>query len=83
MVKSTLTVNIPCAGCVVLHRNEVCLISTHRCVFGFPKGTRDPGEDLLACALRELEEKAGIRRDHIRPLNPDRYVDEPNRKGTK
>jgi len=76
---------IPCAGCLVFRLRddvkEICVISTHDGVYGFPKGKREKGEDIVKCALRELEEETGITPNDITPLQDDKYVDEVSRSG--
>lgn len=39
-----------------------------RSILELPAGTRDPGEDWLACARRELREEAGYRAENWTPL---------------
>ncbi|MDN3297383.1 NUDIX hydrolase [Streptomyces ficellus] len=59
---------VPAAGCVLWRRApdlELCLV--HRPKYddwSFPKGKAEPGEDLLATALREVHEETG---HHCRP----------------
>jgi 8-oxo-dGTP pyrophosphatase MutT (NUDIX family) len=36
--------------------------------WGFPKGRRDPNESERECALRELYEETGIRREHVQVI---------------
>jgi 2'-phosphotransferase len=75
--------HIPCAGCIVFRHLgdelQVCLISTHRDVFGFPKGKRNKEESLITCALRELQEETGIKSGQIVQLERTKYVDERGR----
>ncbi len=77
--------NISCAGCIVFRQIEdvwhVCLVQTHRGVYGFPKGKKHKGELLSSCALRELAEETGITSDKISPLDPDKYIDEESLSG--
>jgi len=84
-VKPAKEPTIPCAGCLVFRLKddvqEVCVISTHNGVYGFPKGKRNKGEDIQAAALRELEEETGITVNDIAPLQSHKYVDEPSRAG--
>ncbi len=52
------------AGCVPYRfrkeRLEICLITTRKGRWGFPKGIIDPGETPQQTALKESEEEAGI-----------------------
>jgi 8-oxo-dGTP diphosphatase len=55
---------------------EVVLV--HRPAYddwSFPKGKLEPGEDELACALREVEEEAGLICEAVRDLGAIAYVD--------
>lgn len=76
---------ISCAGCIVFRFVEselqVCLIATHKGIYGFPKGKREKGERLIQGALRELNEETGIREDQITQLNETKFVDELSRNG--
>jgi len=61
-------------------RPEVVLV--HRPAYddwAFPKGKNMPGEDDEACALREVEEEAGLRCTIDRPVGETRYVDSKGR----
>jgi 8-oxo-dGTP pyrophosphatase MutT (NUDIX family) len=44
---------------------EQCTIHWDTPEWGFPKGRRDPHENDLACALREMTEETGIKKEHI------------------
>jgi len=72
--------NIPCAGCIVFHKinniTHVCLVGTHSGAYSFPKGKRNKEENLMICALRELEEETGINSNQIRKLDPTKYINE-------
>jgi len=39
-----------------------------RSLLEVPAGTREPNEDALATAIRELHEEVGLRADHVEPL---------------
>lgn len=81
------------AGCVVWRSvnngsvdggllDGVELLVVHRPKYddwSFPKGKRDPGEDDLACALREVEEETSIVGVVGSELKPVRYADHKNR----
>jgi 8-oxo-dGTP pyrophosphatase MutT (NUDIX family) len=61
---------------------HVCLISTHNGVYGFPKGKRNKGENVITAALRELEEETGIRSNQITQLESNTYIDEGSSRNT-
>ena len=42
--------------------------------WSFPKGKADPGEDDLACALREVREETGLTCEPTSPLGRSEYV---------
>ncbi len=52
------------AGCVPYRfrkgQLEICLITTRKGRWGFPKGIIDPGETPVETALKESEEEAGL-----------------------
>jgi len=53
---------------------EVCLVHRHRYDdWSLQKGKLDPGEHLLACAVREVEEETGQRVVLGRPLPTQHY----------
>src|SRR5205814_1182208 len=43
-------------------------LTAHRGEVAFPGGRQDPGEDLLAAALREAREEIGLAPEHVRVL---------------
>ncbi len=51
---------VDAAGGVVRNEKEEVLMIYRRGRWDLPKGKRDDGEDLLACALREVEEETGL-----------------------
>jgi ADP-ribose pyrophosphatase len=53
-------------GRVVLIRNE--RVSVGRALLELPAGTREPREDPLACAARELREETGYKARELAPL---------------
>jgi 8-oxo-dGTP pyrophosphatase MutT (NUDIX family) len=67
------SLNICCAGFIVLCKDHVLLVSTHRGVWGFPKGKRNKNEELIECAYRELYEETGLTVNHIKPVNNDTF----------
>src|SRR5437016_12840680 len=64
-----------CGGFVVLcNKNEVMnvlLVSTHKGVWGYPKGKRNKNEPLLTCAFRELEEETGLKKEKLHIFDTD------------
>jgi len=53
-------------GVIVFRREPLSfLLMQHASRWDLPKGHVDPGETDLECALRELEEEAGIRPDDV------------------
>lgn len=74
--------NICCAGFVILCNNYVLLVSTHRGVWGFPKGKRNSKEELITCAYRELYEETGLTSSQIIPIDPNNFfLNEVTKKG--
>ena len=72
------------AGCVVWRRREGVLevAITHRDRYddwSHPKGKRDPGEDDLSCAVREVAEETGLRGTIERELPAANYTDHKGR----
>lgn len=70
---NTKSVKVGCAGFVVICKGHVLLVSTHRGVWGFPKGKRENGEELITCAFRELNEETGLVASQITPINIDEF----------
>lgn len=64
------------AAGVLLYRGDpidAFLLMHHTDRLDFPKGHRDPGEDDLTCALRELEEETGIVPENVKIAPDFRY----------
>ena len=71
---------IRAAGGVVVRQKagELELLLVHRPRYGdwtFPKGKAEPGESDEECALREVEEEAGVRCELVRELPSTSYTD--------
>lgn len=64
---------VSCAGFVVLCDDHVLLVSTHKGVWGYPKGKCKRNEELLVCAYRELQEETGLTTDQIMPIQLDEF----------
>src|SRR5579872_502596 len=74
---------VACAGFVVLCEDNVLLVSTHKGIWGFPKGKCKRNEELLVCAYRELEEETGLKTDQIIPIQLNEFsLYEISNKGT-
>ncbi|NNF55003.1 MAG: NUDIX hydrolase [Acidimicrobiales bacterium] len=73
------------AGCVLWRRSpsggqEVAVIHRNRYDdWSHPKGKRDPGEDDLTCAVREVEEETGLRGTIRGALPTVNYLDHKGR----
>jgi 8-oxo-dGTP diphosphatase len=73
--------DIVAAGAVVARKDRVLLV--HRPKYddwSFPKGKQDPGEHVVATAVREVEEETGLRTVLGRPLQPVAYPVSSGRK---
>ncbi len=55
-------------GTTVLLTERATHLRSHSGQVAFPGGKIDPGEDALACALREAEEEIGLARRHVEPF---------------
>ena len=64
----------PCAGVIVFNDNIQTVIVKSKSHYGFPKGKRHKGENLLETALRELYEETGISPENINILCDDKNV---------
>ncbi|VBB18056.1 NUDIX hydrolase [Yasminevirus sp. GU-2018] len=72
-------------GVVTATSNEphVLLVSTHKNVWGFPKGKRNSGELYDICAFRELKEETGLTHNDINPVDMEMFcLHEVTDKGT-
>ena len=49
-----------CAGFIIICEDHVLLVSTHKNIWGFPKGKRKTKEQHIDCAYRELKEETGL-----------------------
>lgn len=73
------------AGCVLWRRGsdgtrEIAVVHRNRYDdWSHPKGKRDPGEDDLSCAVREVEEETGFRGTIRNSLPTVAYADHKGR----
>lgn len=56
---------IQAGGGLVFNAKKELLLIFRKEIWDLPKGKRDPGETLEACAVREVEEETGLREVHI------------------
>jgi len=70
---NTKSVKIGCAGFVVICNDHVLLVSTHKGVWGFPKGKREGNEEHIICAFRELNEETSLVASQITPIDIDKF----------
>ena len=69
LLKEQFTV-ITAAGGLVKTKNEEILLIFRRGKWDLPKGKQDEGEDLKACAIREVQEETGLNAVQIKePLH--------------
>jgi len=50
----------PCAGVIVIDDDKTILVQSKFGYYSFPKGSKEKGETVLECALRELKEETGL-----------------------
>lgn len=66
---------LPCYGVIVIKKfsenYKVLMVCSDRGVWGFPKGGRENGETGMICAIRELEEETGLKKEDIILLSED------------
>lgn len=48
------------AGGMIIYKNKILIVQSNFNKWGFPKGTRDPGESVLECAIREIREETSL-----------------------
>lgn len=48
------------AGCIIIYKNKVLIVQSNFNKWGFPKGTRNPEESVLECAIRETREETSL-----------------------
>ena len=48
------------AGGMIIYKNKVLIVQSNFNKWGFPKGTRNPGESVLECAAREIREETSL-----------------------
>ena len=68
--------DVVAAGAVITRRGGREVLLVHRPKYddwSFPKGKQDPGEHVLATAVREVQEETGLRVQLGRPLPPQYY----------
>lgn len=72
-----------CAGFIVICKEHVLLVCTHKNVWGFPKGKRNTKEKHIDCAYRELKEETGLDTKDIITVDIDTFwLHELSNKGT-
>lgn len=69
-----------CAGIIVFNNDKTVLVCTPKGHYGFPKGKRNKGEDILATAWRELQEETGLTADNVKLIDGI-TIDEKSDKG--
>jgi len=64
------------AGCIIAAGNQLLVVYQNMSGFwGFPKGSREFGEEVLAAAIRETREETGIDLAEVAMLATVRYKD--------
>lgn len=48
------------AGGIIVYKNKVLIVQSNRKKWGFPKGSKNPGESVLECAVREIREETSL-----------------------
>jgi len=83
-VKSYFSILVA-AGGLITNQEEEILLMFRRGKWDLPKGKQDEGENLEACALREVEEETGAIGEIVEPVTPIDYwyqMDEEKRHKT-
>lgn len=48
------------AGSMIIYKNKILIVQSNLNKWGFPKGTRNQGESVLDCAIREIKEETSL-----------------------
>lgn len=48
------------AGGMIIYKNKILIVQSNSNKWGFPKGTRNRGESVLECAIREIKEETSV-----------------------
>jgi len=48
------------AGGMIVYKNKILIVQSNFNKWGFPKGHRNSGEDVLECAIREIKEETSL-----------------------
>lgn len=70
-----MSTTIIAAGGIVMNPKQEILWIFRRGFWDLPKGKLDPGETILQCALREVQEETGLTQIHLNELITITYHD--------